>query len=1085
VLTLVSGSSAEPWLQVLGRIAVHHTEESFRLTGSGQRLLAVLVAAGPDGVTAEKIAEEIWGDQQPNPWRPALRMAVARLRKQLPDDWDIVAAAGSYQFTLDVGWIDAWRLDEIAGQSQPIEEADLSWVLAGPPFGDIDQLELVGASAQNLQMLQIAVAERFCSQRPTVLSTATCSMLTALLRDHPYNDRLAMVVVGALASADRRTEALLALKGFSETYANEFGTAPEDIEQFLSSGGETGILEREPAPAPVVQPTASPLARELRHLVNGPLFGRDRELEVLLKTKGALVTGISGSGKSRLLAELIVASAEVDTTFMIGEEVLELPLAAFAVALPSLRDELLTSADSEPELADERAGDRAIATRAWPLVLEHFEQKSAYQPQRIVVDDAHLLDNASLGLLRLLIRSSTAADVSFVVCGRSDYDGADWVGLLSDAKRLGLDPIELDGLGVNDLEVMIARQFPDANYQARRGLAVDVHEASSGLPAVAVPIIAAADAGTLTIPDGLGLSPKLSHSESARPKSFSEVAAAAAVLGYQFSIGSLIAITDLEESAIFRALDELWSSGLIVETEDPDKVRFRHMLIHRDVLDEVPRFRSGQLHRRAAELTTDPHDRANHQVSAGPLVSPTTTAESLRASAQIYADRRQWRKAAAQIRRISVLGEEHLDIPSMILWSAALERSGADGSAVRQAAYEKAIEQDDWVLALDAALAGLPQAERPEGDSERIRMLESIPINNVPEHRRFDLVHSLGRQHSLSGHKSEVLQYADQALAIATNDEEIGLSHILRWNGTRHVAPNAHTIPPEVVYRGSRDIQLRVAQINALNLAEKGEFFNARNETARFAMLASEVGDSLRIWHARAMQGMFLMDECQFEEAEKLADENFQFANLHDNQQGISNWVGTRVFAYDCQGRLPELHAELEPYRSTLSQLLIGRAAMIMVKDSVGEKSAFGEGDEVRELVKDTLDRRGSTLALLTMIFMSRFVRHAAPELVAPVRALLSPYGDDPVVASFGAGSFGPTTRYVAMLTSDSAERVELLDQSIAAADRHGPLYWRIRTRLDAAENGNAVAMDEASTLALSTEIEPLVTSIAKRLRLT
>ena len=96
------------WVQVFGRVAVHHAEhDSTRLTGSGQKLLAVLVAVGVEGASAERIAEALWGDRQPNPWRPALRMAIARLRKQLPIGWDVAASTGSYRLDTADGWVDA------------------------------------------------------------------------------------------------------------------------------------------------------------------------------------------------------------------------------------------------------------------------------------------------------------------------------------------------------------------------------------------------------------------------------------------------------------------------------------------------------------------------------------------------------------------------------------------------------------------------------------------------------------------------------------------------------------------------------------------------------------------------------------------------------------------------------------------------------------------------------------------------------------------------------------------------------------------------------------------------------------------
>jgi len=1052
------------WVQVIGRVAVHHSSgEPHRLTGSGQRLLAVLVAAGPGGATAERIAEEIWGDEQPNPWRPALRMAVARLRKQLPDQWAILADGGSYRITTHDGWIDAWRLEEIASSPEGVIEDDLIWILAGPPFGDIDLLEMIRASTQNLQMLQVAVAERFCSQSPTSLSTATCSALTSLLRDHPFNDRLAVVLATALTNAGRSTEALLGLTAFADSYQAEFSTVPADVARFLSSGPPSGEQVGEDAAALITD--APEIAKELRHLTGAPFRGRDQSLEALLNSHGALVTGLRGSGKSRLLTALIVANPAIETTYVVGDDRLDLPLGPFAVAMPTLRDELLASGHDEPSPGrTEGSAERAAATRAWRLVLAHLEARSVRRPQRLVVDDAHLLDSTSLGLLRLLIRSNTAADLGVVVCGRSDSDDIEWADLVRDAERAGLDPVELGGLSLVDLEEMVYEQFPGATSRARLGLARDVLEVSDGLPAVAAPLIAAADPTTLALPEQLAGVHSRTRLASTFSEAAGEVVAAASVLGHQFSIGTLIALSDLDESMVFSVLDELWSSGLIVETSDPDQVRFRHVLLQRAFLEGVPRFRRAQLHRHAAELVDDPHLRADHQSNATGLVPADVAVASLRESARLFAERRQWRKVARQVRRIAEIPGDHLDAASMTLLAIALDQSGADGSIYRRRAYEAAVGEGDWISALEAALSGLPEAELPDGDPERVAMLEGISSTDLPESMRFDRVFHLSRQCALMGEFEDALHHADEALAIAGDPEETGLSHVLRWTATRHKHAQAHIIPDEIVFSGSPRIQTRIAQINALNLAEQGDFAGSRQEADRFLDLTMELGDPLRIWQAQSLQGMYWFNNGEFDIAETRALENMRFAQLHDIKQGAAVYIGQRVFSYDCQHRLSELEPVLEPFLADLQQIALGRAAIVLSK-SASSRSEANLGDEVRDLAAEVLER-GHTLSLLAIMFMTRFMPEHAPELVADAKALLKPFGANPILAGFGAGTFGPAVRYVAQLTGDPEERMRLIEQSIEAADDHDCLLWRVQTRLDAVAGGQTERLDEAREVA-------------------
>jgi len=598
-----------PWIQVLGQVVVHDGDGATnRLTGSGQRLLAVLVAAGPGGATSERIAEEIWGEAQPDPWRPALRMAIARLRKQLPDGWDVMSSGGYYRITHEVGCVDAWRLEEIAASST-VDADDVPWLLAGRPFGDLDMLELVTATTQNLQMLQLAVAERFCDQRPTEVSLAACTALTGMLREHPYNDQLALDVARTLVASGWRDEALLALSAFADQYERGIGAIPPDIEAFVRSGGTQ--IESDAADA-----SRHEIAKELLPLIERPMLGRTAELATIAAAKGVLVAGPPGAGKSRLLAEAVVNDTDSDMIYIVGDDHLDLPLGPFAVAMPALRDRLLGFVGEDSGLGDV-APERSIATRAWRAVLAHLEQQASARRQLLVVDDAHLLDAASLALVRLLIRSTTSSAIKLVLAGRNDVDDPEWADLMRDAGRAGLETVELGGLDLGELQTMILQQFPDATHQARVGLADEVFEASGGLPAVAVPLIEATDPITLAMPEDLSGAPAITRVASTLSDQAPEVVAAAAILGSEFSIGALIRLADLPEQTVFGVLDELWATRLIVETNDPDRVRFRHVLVQRAFLDNVPLFRRGQLHRRAAELTDDPHRQAFHQVGAG------------------------------------------------------------------------------------------------------------------------------------------------------------------------------------------------------------------------------------------------------------------------------------------------------------------------------------------------------------------------------------------------------------------------------------------------------------------------------------
>lgn len=1054
VLTVVPDlDPEEAWVQVLGRISINANTTRKRLSDGGQRLLAVLVAAGPDGASAERIAEEIWNDAQPNPWRPALRMAIARLRKQLPPDWDVVSDGGFYAIVVGSGCIDAWRLEELASSGAEISKQDLAWMLAGQPFPDVDLLELVAASTQSLQLLQISVAEQFCSQSHDTLDSTSAQALASLVAEHPFNDRLAMAVARTLADVDRRPESLLMLGAFATTYATEFGSVPVDIAQFIATGAGQ---DQQPVVSASAAPRSRRLPKELRGLVEVPMLGRDRESSELLALGSAIVTGAIGSGKSRLLAELITRHSSMVTTYVVGDDRVDLALGPFAVALPSLRNDLVAAAVLEPA---------AAATKVWPEVVRHLETAASASPQRLVVDDAHLLDSASLALLRLLIRTTTSAAIDIVVAGRNDVEDPEWTALARDAERAGLGAIELTGLDPSILEEMVYAEFPSATVEARQGLARDVHEASGGLPVVAAPLIASADPDTLTLSERLpgtsALSRIVSVSESAR-----EVAAAAAVLGLQFSVGSLTALTEVDEGVTLRVLEELWSSGLVIETPDPDQVRFRHVLIQRAFLEGVPLFRRCQLHVRAAGLTADPHAKADHYANAGASIPSHETAAALCNSARLFAERRMWRKVCRELRRARDLPDHDLDIESLTLFATALDRSGAGGSEQRRLAFDKAVVRRDWTAALNAALSGLPEAEAPDGDLDRISMLETIPADELPPQHRFERVANLSRQHGLRGSHTKSLTYADEALTLAADADQFALSHECRWTGTRHAQPGGHAIPAEILHIGSLATRTRLANLNAINLCEGGDFVRGRAEFARFKNLAYSLGDPRRIWQSMGNDVMFLIDDADFVAAEQAARSALNFGDAHDLHSATALTVGQKMHMYWLQGRMHEV--DLEPFRSNLSAALMGRAGLALQASELGEHDV---GPEVRSVMNDAMGRFG-TFPLLTMVLLSPLLTEHAPDTVDRVRSALDRYGTNPLLATFGAGNYGPTSRYVAQLTNDIDEKRALLADSIAAADRHGQLVWRIHARLDAADIGDAQAAKQASALAAGTELQ-------------
>ena len=100
-------------VMVLGGVSTRIDGRVRRLTPSRRQLLALLVAAGPNGLSADHLADELWSGTPPNQWDSSLRMAVSRLRRDLPTD-ALPAGDGRYRLDLPAHEVDLWLLQALA-----------------------------------------------------------------------------------------------------------------------------------------------------------------------------------------------------------------------------------------------------------------------------------------------------------------------------------------------------------------------------------------------------------------------------------------------------------------------------------------------------------------------------------------------------------------------------------------------------------------------------------------------------------------------------------------------------------------------------------------------------------------------------------------------------------------------------------------------------------------------------------------------------------------------------------------------------------------------------------------------------------
>lgn len=428
--------------------------------GPQQRLVtAILLHDRARPRSAEHLADEVWGDDVPAQWRPALRNLVSRTRRLLGDagldaDTVIVNQGGRYLVQLPDLHVDleaARACLAEAGTALQVGDASLADELAGRARSVLSRPVLAGIEAPWLDQLRGHVARDHLEalmllgdvRRATGHVVGARAVLHEALELAPLREDAWRALMQVEVDAGNAATALQLYEECRSHLAGALGVDPSPETQAL----HVEILRAEPEPVPaatVSRPTTSMPPRApyvgLRAFDRGDadrFFGRDavvQQLVGLVAANGAVaVVGPSGIGKSSLVrAGLLPALAhgaipDSDTWPAIVVTPGERPLAALASAL----DDLAPGAVEDPESLVDRLVARPEALRDVVAdVLAGTGRASARLV--VVVDQAEELftssdEHQAGALLDAMVGSLRRADpeVAFVATLRADlYDRA-------------------------------------------------------------------------------------------------------------------------------------------------------------------------------------------------------------------------------------------------------------------------------------------------------------------------------------------------------------------------------------------------------------------------------------------------------------------------------------------------------------------------------------------------------------------------------------------------------------------------------------------------------------------------------------
>jgi len=293
---------------LLGTFAVRRGDSAVSVSGTRVRgLLVRLALAGGRAVDPGTLVDALWPEERPADPANALQSLVSRLRRMLGGADAVAQVDGGYRLDVDADDVDALRLERLAAAGRDrLRAGDPASAVAllGAAVALRGEPAVIGAvaPAAAIRLARCSVeAEADLAEAELALgrSEAAAGRLTALLAEHPADERAAALLMDALAAQGRQAEALSLYERVREALADRLGADPGAAlrERHLRLLRSAQTVPAEPRADP-----GSNLPAPLTSFV-----GRDEDLARVdtLLAGGRLVTvvGPGGAGKTRLAVE--------------------------------------------------------------------------------------------------------------------------------------------------------------------------------------------------------------------------------------------------------------------------------------------------------------------------------------------------------------------------------------------------------------------------------------------------------------------------------------------------------------------------------------------------------------------------------------------------------------------------------------------------------------------------------------------------------------------------------------------------------------------------------------------------------------
>ncbi len=586
------------------------------------------------------LAGLFWPDTTDAQARTNLRRELHRLRHALPDadaflDVDATTLRWREDAEADVDVITFQDSAEAAEAARPVDDTD-GFIVAAERAVSLYGGELLPGLYEDWLQPERDRMRRICVGLLDSLATELQArgQFDLALRHarrrvevEPLEEAGYRLVMTLEAESGDRAAALRTFDRCTSVLERELGVTPSPGTLAVRDG----LVSR---PTSAEQAGATPRAP--------PLVGRTEELDVLrsIWSRGGppqplvvLVTGEAGLGKSRIVQEV---GAEVEREgnavararcFAARGRLALAPVAEW-LRVPALRrgihrlDEdahtevmrLVPDSAAEPTTdAARRDVERAPLTDAWhrrrffDALVEAVH--AVGDPVLLVLDDLQWADHETLAWLEVLV--NTPSDSRLLVLGtaRSEelHDNPELVGLCRRLRAQALlRDVELTPLDIHAV-TELATAIDDTPLA--RAAIRDLHSQTRGFPLFVIESVRGGSVHSVRVEavlgDRLG---KLSPDAAA-------LAQLAATVGRDFSLELLRAATDLDDTALLSAVDELWKRRLLRE-HSSTTYDFAHDLLRDSAYAQIAPPHRQLLHQRIADALESLHQDNAEAVAA-------------------------------------------------------------------------------------------------------------------------------------------------------------------------------------------------------------------------------------------------------------------------------------------------------------------------------------------------------------------------------------------------------------------------------------------------------------------------------------